>query len=978
MSSSDNQKSTNKSLFASIEEQILQTWQDEQTFEKSMQQREGAEYFSFFDGPPFANGLPHFGHSLVTGIKDSMLRYKTMRGYYVPRRNGWDCHGLPVEFAIEKEFGVSGKKQITELGIDKFNAACRNSIFTYKDTWEEFLKRIGRWSEYDKYYATVNTEYTESVWWVMQQVHNKGLLYKGYKSMPYCPRCETPLSNFEVNEGYQDNVPDPSLYVKFKLKNNEASLLAWTTTPWSLPGNAAIAVNPEEQYVYVQLNDESAPEGETLIVAKKRLEVFGDTDHKIVKEVKGSELVGLEYEPLFSVNLEKLCKDETSLANLYKVWPAEFVSIEDGSGVLHVAPAFGEDDLRLGQENNIAVLSTVTPDGKIRTEIGLDGFEGKFFKGADKLIIEELSQKGSVYLAETKTHTYPFCYRCDTPLLYYAISTWFLKVTDVKDQLLKTAEEINWTPDHIKTGRFGKWLEGARDWAISRNRYWGAPMPVWANVDDESDYIVVGSIDELKQLAGDEIKVDDLHRPFIDDITFEKDGKTYKRIEEVIDCWFESGSMSVAQQHYPFENKETFDKTFPADFIIEGLDQTRLWFYVQHVIATILFDRPAYKNVIVNGIINAADGQKLSKRLKNYPDTSDVFDQEGADSWRLYLLSSSQATESADYMRFDRQGMKDMQRNVIGTLWNSFTFFNTYAKLDNWKPSDVTKQPESSSELDKWILTRLNQAISETTESADSYKIAHAIEPVIKLIDDMSNWYIRRSRRRFWKSENDGDKEQAYATLWFVLTRTCQLLAPWAPFMSDHIYRELTGGLDMPSSVHLTDWPAVHDVDTDCIDAMQQVRTLITEGLSKRAEAGMKVRQPLASAKLFGPSELSEGLLEIAKDELNVHAVTFEKREEQGAELDTNLTHELELEGIMRDIVRVIQSLRKKAGFNVEDRIRVGYKTDSTELEDAIQAHLDTIKSETLATEFAQNAEFDQSFEEKVAGAQITLWLERA
>lgn len=971
-------KQSNKSMFAEIEEKMLATWEQEGTFEQSMKQREGQEYFSFFDGPPFANGLPHFGHSLVTGIKDSMLRYKTMRGYYVPRRNGWDCHGLPVEYAIEKQFEVSGKKQIEELGIDKFNAACRDSIFTYKDTWETFLKRIGRWSEYDNYYATVNTEYTESVWWVMQQVHQKGLLYKGYKSMPYCPRCETPLSNFEVNEGYQDDVSDPSLYVKFKLKGEDVSLLAWTTTPWSLPGNAAVAVNPTAQYVYVYLKDESAQTGETLIVAKERLAIFDDiATYTIEKEVQGSELVGLEYEPLFNVDFDKLCKDEP-VENLYKVWPAEFVSIEDGTGVLHVAPAFGEDDLKLGQENSIPVLSTIGHDGKVKVGIGLDAsFEGKFFKGADKFIIELLTQKGCVYLAQTFKHTYPFCYRCDTPLLYYAISTWFIKVTDIKSDLLKTADEINWTPNHIKTGRFGKWLEGARDWAISRNRYWGAPMPVWVNIEDETDYIVVGSIAELKELAGDDIKVDDLHRPFIDDITFEKDGKTYKRIEEVIDCWFESGSMSVAQQHYPFENKDTFDKTFPADFIIEGLDQTRLWFYVQHVIATILFDRPAYKNVVVNGIINAADGQKLSKRLKNYPATDDVFDQEGADSWRLYLLASSQATESADYMRFDRQGMKDMQRNVIGTLWNSYSFFNTYAMLDKWQPQNTADQPAVDNELDKWILARLNQAIAESTESADNYKIAHAIEPVMKLIEDMSNWYIRRSRRRFWKSENDGDKEQAYQTLWFVLTRTCQLLAPWAPFMSDHMYRELTAGLDMPQSVHLSDWPVAQDYSQATLEAMQQLRLVITEGLSKRAESGIKVRQPLAHAVLCGPSELSEGLLAIAKDELNVHEVSYKKADEVSAELDTTITEDLKLEGIMRDFVRLVQSSRKKADFNVEDRIQLGYKTESADLQAAIATHMDTIKSETLAVEVSENAQLETEFTEKVAGEQVTLWLER-
>jgi len=531
-----------KSQFAQIEEEMLEVWGKEQTFQKSLEQREGAPYFSFYDGPPFANGLPHFGHSLVTSIKDSMLRYKTMRGYHVPRRNGWDCHGLPVEFAIEKQFGVSGKKQIVDLGLEKFNAACRDSIFAYKADWEQFLQRIGRWSEYDNYYATVDTNYTESVWWVLSQVHKKGLLYRGYKSMPYCPRCETPLSNFEVNDGYKDNVSDPSLYVKFKLKDEEAYLLAWTTTPWSLPGNAAVAVNPSEQYVYVNLtNDNGRPE--TLILSKKRLQILDKIDYNVVKEAKGEELIGLSYEPLFQL---KDLDQHAGHEKLYRVWPAAFVSVEDGSGVLHVAPAFGEDDLTLGQESGLPVLSTIDASGKIKGGIGFDDVEGKFFKGADRPIVEFLTTKGLVFAAETFQHTYPFCWRCETPLLYYAISAWFVKVSAIKSELLKTAEEINWTPAHIKNGRFGKWLEGARDWGISRNRYWGAPLPIWVNEQDENDYIVVESIAKLQELAGGQANLDDLHRPFIDKVTFEKDGKTYRRIEEVLDCWFESGSMAVA------------------------------------------------------------------------------------------------------------------------------------------------------------------------------------------------------------------------------------------------------------------------------------------------------------------------------------------------------------------------------------------------------------------------------------------------
>ncbi len=942
-----------KSQFAQIEEQILATWQQEDTFAQSIKQREGKPTYSFFDGPPFANGLPHFGHSLVTSIKDSMLRYKTMRGYYVPRRNGWDCHGLPVEFAIEKQFGVSGKKQILELGLGKFNAACRDSIFTYKDEWEHLLKRLGRWSEYDNYYATVDNNYTESVWWALSQVHKKGLLYKGYKSTPYCPRCETPLSNFEVNDGYKDNVPDPSLYVKFKLVDDEAYLLGWTTTPWSLPGNAAIAVHPQERYVYAKLTTDydNNPAGEVLVLAKKRLEALGHDNYTVVKELAGADLVGLKYEPVFSLSdIEKVEGGE----KLYQVWPAEFVSIEDGTGVLHVAPAFGEDDLNLGLQEGIPVLQTADASGKITNNTGVDALSGKFFKGADKLIIEHLTQLGLVYVAETKEHTYPFCWRCETPLMYYAISSWFIKVSEIRPQLLKTAEQINWTPAHIKNGRFGKWLEGARDWAISRNRYWGAPLPIWVNTEDSNDYIVVESYDQLRELAGNnDLDTTDVHRPLIDNVEIVRDGKTYRRVEEVLDCWFESGVMSIAQHHYPFENKEAFERSFPADFIIEGLDQTRLWFYVQHVMNTILFNAPAYKNVVVNGMIMAADGQKLSKRLKNYPPVEEVFDSEGADSLRLYLLSSHQASETAEYLRFSRDSMRDMQRNVLSTLLNSQKFFSMYAQLDTFVPAKPGERPTSTNVLDAWMLARLDETIIEVTREADNYQIAHAIAPILTLMDDMSNWYIRRSRRRFWKSDDDSDKQQAYEVLWYALVRVCQLLAPWAPFVSDYVWRELTVGLDrLPSSVHLSDWPEAIKVDDGVLEQMSLVRESIKEALALRAEANIKVRQPLSELKVPHGDELSEDYLEIIRDEVNVKAVVGG----QSVELSTIVTPELKREGIMRDIVRVVQNARKQADLEVSDRIELVLGADDEDIVQAAKEHADTIRAEVLATDLQVKA----------------------
>lgn len=955
-------ETSKKSNLTQLEEEILGLWKKEDTFKKSVEQRKGKETFSFYDGPPFANGQPHYGHVLVGSIKDSVLRYKTMRGYYVPRRNGWDCHGLPVEFAIEKEFGVSGKKQIVELGIDTFNAACRDSIFKYKGDFEVLLKRLGRWSEYDNYYATVDTNYTESVWWALSQINQKGLLYKGYKSTPYCPRCETPLSNFEVNDGYKDNVPDPSLFVKFKLSDEDAFLLGWTTTPWSLPGNAAIAVNPKEQYVYAQLKGQNG-QTETLVLAKKRLSVLKDEDaYSIIKEVSGEELVGKKYKPLFALGDLKKHKGHE---NLYKVWPAPFVSIEDGTGVLHVAPAFGEDDLTLGQENNIPVLTTVDRSGKLVGDIGFDQVEGKFFKGADRLIIDHLTRLGMIFAAETMEHTYPFCWRCETPLFYYAISSWFIRVSEIRDQLTKTAESINWTPANIKKGRFGKWLEGARDWSISRNRYWGAPLPVWVNQEDENDYIVVGSIAQLKELAGDKADLKDLHRPFIDEVSFVKDGKTYKRTEEVLDCWFESGCMSIGQQHYPFENKETFDATFPADFIIEGLDQTRLWFYVQHVVNTILFNKPAFKNVVVNGMLMAADGQKLSKRLKNYPAVEEVFENEGADSLRLYLLSNTQVTQSADYMRFNRDGMKDLNRNVLGTLMNSYRFFKMYADIDGWKPQS-SSEPDSQNILDKWIIARLNQTINETTKHADDYKLAHAINPVFLLIDDLSNWFIRRSRRRFWKSEDDGDKISAYNTLHYVLVKVSQLLAPWAPFISDRLYRDLNNG----ESVHLTDWPKAGKIDKQALESMARGREYINLGLAQRAAAKVKVRQPLASVTT---PKLDDAYKEVIADELNVKEVQWGKV----VAIDTQLTPALKREGLMREAVRNIQNARKQADLQVDDRIKLSLSTDDVELKKALEEHRLVIAAETLADGVEFKIQYGFSKQCKIDGVSLTISLEK-
>jgi isoleucyl-tRNA synthetase len=936
--------------FPAFEAEMLRIWKDEDTFKASLANREGAERFSFYDGPPFANGLPHFGHTLVTSIKDALGRYKTMRGYYVERRNGWDTHGLPVEFAIEKELGVSGKKQILDLGLQKFNDACRASVFKYKGDWEDFFARAGRWTDTEHAYATIDRDYTESVWWMLGQVDKKKLLYRGYKSMPYCPRCETPLSNFELNEGYKDNVTDPSVYAKFELVNEPGTaFLAWTTTPWTLPVNSALSVDPEAEYVTVQLQDDgdSWKKGDKLILAKARLDVLDlrKAEYKVVATVKGSELNGLKYKPLFDFYTDFT---ESEAQAVHTMYLDEAVSLDDGSGILHSAPLYGETDLLLGQRVGLPMLRSVGADGKMVEAMG--PYAGKFFKNADKLIVADLTEQGKLFAAETFEHTYPFCYRCETPLFYNAISTWFVKVSAIKDELQATASQINWQPNHIKEGRFGKWLDGARDWAISRNRYWGAPLPIWMNVADENDYILISSLEELAELAGLKDKPEDLHRPGIDQIVIERDGKTYKRIEEVFDCWFESGSMPVAQYHYPFENKDVFEASFPADYIGEGLDQTRLWFYVQHVLSTIAFDRPAYKNVLVNGMVMAADGQKLSKRLKNYPPVEDVFASEGADTLRFYLLGNDAAV-GADYMRFNREAMRDIQRNVFGTIWNTYSFLSMYAEIDKWQAPAELRLPHSKNVLDQWMITRLNETILEMTEASDAYQLAKALRPLRLLVDDMSNWYVRRSRRRFWKSEDDGDKQQAYVTLHYVLCRIAQLLAPWSPFVADKLWRELTEGTKEPKSVHLSNWPEQQAVDNIVLDQMALTREAITQGLAVRGEHKIKVRQPLATAMISAPFELSKELLEVAADELNVKLVTVMKSQNLKVDLDIQITPELKAEGQMRDIIRHVQQARKNTGFEVEDRIHLVLDTESADLKSAIETHAETIMNETLAVD---------------------------
>ncbi len=966
-----------KHFLADIEESVLEFWEKENIFQKSLDNRSDSPLFNFYDGPPFANGIPHVGHLGQTTIKDTVTRYKTMQGFYVPRRVGWDTHGLPIEYAIEKELGFKNKKDIIAYGIDKFNEACRASVYKYKSEWEKMFRRAGRWADFNETYSTLDENYIESVWWVFKTIFDKGLVYKDFRSSPYCPRCATPLSNFELNQGYQENVRDPSLYVKFKITDQDAYLLGWTTTPWSLPGNAAIAVKPDAEYLYIELKDDEGIT-ETLVIARDRLEALNIETYKIVKEIIGKDLIGLSYEPLFKLNNLETFDDKD---NLYKVYGAEFVSIDDGTGILHVAPAFGEDDLMLGKQHKIPVLITIDENGAVRTDLGLPiEFGGKFFKSADNIIIEELTKSGNVYAAEHLLHTYPFCWRCDTPLLYYATDSWSIKVTDLKEKLISNNQDINWTPNNIKDGRFGKWLEQVRDWAISRNRFWGAPLPVW--VTDDGELIVIGSVEELKEKAIDPSRVTDLHRPFIDDVVIKTDsGKLAKRIPEVFDCWFESGSMPYAQNHYPFEDTEGWEKAFPADFIAEAVDQTRGWFYTLHVLATALFDKPAFENAISSGWIVAADGEKLSKRKKNYAPMDEIFDQYGVDSLR-FLISSSPLVNGED-TRFSVDFLRDVQRKVFMTLFNTFTFYELYAKVDGWKPPKVLEEPKSDNLLDQWMIARLNQAIIEVTDSMENYRLDKATRPINDLLDDLSNWFVRRSRRRFWKSQDDLDKQQAYSTLYYSLIRTCQLLAPFAPFLAEDIWRKLTIDTDLPVSVHLSDWPMKSEYNNELLIKMSFVRAAITIGLAQRSNEAIKVRQPLNKVTIYSEKGLLDNsdLNLLIAEELNVKKVEIINTDkvinpDDRVRIDTTITDELKSEGMVREVIRFIQNARKQAGLDVDNRINLNLITQDKQLSDAINKFSELIKTETLATSLNNDKLSSESNQSKVMINDINLEVE--
>ena len=1011
--------------FPKMEEAILKFWQEKDIFKKSIEQRNDSEEYIFYDGPPFATGLPHFGHFVPGTIKDIIPRYMTMKGYKVERRFGWDCHGLPVEYEMEKELKISGKKEIEEYGIAKFNESCRNIVLRYTNEWQSVITRLGRWVDFDNDYKTMDPDYMESIWWIVKQLWDKKLLEEGNYILPYCPRCSTALSNFELNLGGYKDVHDPAITVKFKLKDEENTyILAWTTTPWTLPSNLALALGTDVDYVKVKDGDEF------YILAKERLSAYykEESEYEIIEQFKGSEIRGKSYEPLFPY----FSAQENNGA--FKTVIGDFITTEDGTGVVHMAPGFGEDDYNALKGTDIETVCPVDDECKFTAEV--TDYSGVFVKDADKQIIKDLKEQGKLVKREAYLHSYPHCWRCKSPLIYRAISSWFVQIDKIKEKMLKANSQIYWMPGHLKEGRFGKWLEGARNWAISRNRYWGNPIPIW-KCGSCDKMVCIGSRKELEEKTGK--KVEDLHKHFIDDLTFSCDcGGEMKRISEVLDCWFESGAMPYAQSHYPFENKEHFENNFPANFISEGLDQTRGWFYTLTVLAAALFDKPAFKNVVVNGLVLAEDGKKMSKSERNYTDPTEVIDNFGADALRLFLINS--AVVKAEDLKYSDSGVKDVLKNVIIPLWNAYSFYVTYANIDTVVPESASLNPENP--LDRWILSEAEKMVGDITEQLERYDLHRAIGCFVHFIDLLNNWYIRRSRRRFWRSENDLDKQQAYEALNSVLMKLVLVASPFIPFVTEEMYQNLKND-DMPESIHLCDYPVSNQDNRDIKleNKMRITRDAVSMGRALRSMHSIKIRQPLKAIHLVTKDKNEQKTLiemkEIIKEELNVRNVIFRENEEELVEysaqanfkvlgkklgkdmkaaaekiktlskediqsllgnstlvldvegrtfdltieginvirnekenlkvlnqdsltvaLDSELTDELIQEGIVRDMVRSVQNLRKDKGLEVTDRIKL-FIHGSDGLKLAVENFEEHLVSEILAVSWEWNMKDD-------------------
>ena len=944
-----------KADFPKQEEEILKFWKEDDTFKKSVSQREGSEEYVFYDGPPFATGLPHFGHFIPSTIKDIIPRYQTMKGKKVERRFGWDCHGLPVENLIEKELGINSKHEIEAYGVANFNEKCKASVLKYTSEWCQTITRMGRWVDFDHDYKTMNPDYMESIWWVAKSLWDKGLIYEGKYILPYCPRCSTVLSTHELAQGYKEK-QDPAVTIRFKvtqapkaiddadMANGKTYILAWTTTPWTLPSNLGLCMGPKIEYVKI-LDKES---GDYYILAKSRLSAYykNESDYEIIYEKLGSEFLGAKYEPLFPyfeyLKDSAKCSEETHQPcsdGAFRLFNADYVSTEDGTGIVHIAPAFGEEDNKVFAGTGIPNVEPMDAECKFTKEVS--DYVGRFVKDCDKDIMDRLKKEGKLVKRDTVVHQYPHCWRCGSPLIYRGIGSWFVRVADHHEQLLKANSQIKWQPAHIKEGRFGKWLAGARDWAVSRNRYWGNPIPIWkCDNPDCKNKLCVGSRDELKKLSG--IYPEDLHKQFVDKITIpcEKCGGTMHRIPEVFDCWFESGSMPYAQQHYPFENKEYFEKHFPANFISEGLDQTRGWFYTLTVLASHLFDKPAFQNCIVNGLVLASDGRKMSKSLRNYTDPVEAINKFGADALRLFLIHS--AVVRADDLRYSDEGVRDVIKNIILPLWNSYSFFVTYANIDKIQPTGhLFDEKLPSNPLDAWLLSITQKLVKDVTAGLDDYDLSGAVDPIVKFIDEMNNWYIRRSRRRFWKSENDEDKKEAYEALYIALKTFSLVASPFIPFITEQIWQNLRTS-DDKESVHLCDYPIYNEKwhNEELEFKMATVQKAVSMGRSLRNTFNLKNRQPLASVALVTRNENEKRVLaemeDSIREELNVKKVEFHDREDELVEYKCKANFKVlgkELGPKMKKAASIIQELTSEQIQSILEGTNLSIDVDGTTVE---------------------------------------------
>jgi isoleucyl-tRNA synthetase len=959
------------------EKALVQYWKENKTFEKSIDMRSKENSYVFYDGPPFISGVPHHGTLLSSIVKDAVPRYQTMKGKRVERVWGWDAHGLPAERYTEKKLGINSRQEVIEYGIEKYITATRANMLETSSAWEDTIDRIGRWVDFKGAYKTMDKEYMESIWWAFKTLYEKGKIYEGEKVLMYCTLDATPLSKAEVtmDAGSYQDVTDPSVYVKFKLNETVKALgdeegdptkplymLAWTTTPWTLPANTALAVNPEMSYDEIEINGS----GERLIMASDLIatiltdEKHNPLDYQVTRMIRGEELVGLTYEPLF----------ENRGENAHEIYAADYVTTESGTGIVHIAPAYGEEDFALAKEENIPVVHVLDENGEFtETE-----WKGENVWEINKTIAKTLHERGIVWKIDYIRHPYPHCHRCGTRLMYRAHPSWFMDIDSQREQMLEQNGDINWFPEHVKNGRFAKTVETAPDWNISRDRFWATAMPVWKT--ESGKVKVIGSYAELKELSG--VELEDYHRPWIDDVKFTIDGEQYTRIDKVMDSWFEAGSMPFAQFHYPFENKEKFEANFPGDFIVEYIGQVRAWFYYMHAMSVALFGENSFKNVIVTGNVAGNDGRKMSKSYGNYTDPNVLMDQYSADSLR-FLLISSPLLSGEDFALQDKE-VADVARKLT-MIWNMYDFFTMYAEVDGWEFNGELQDPSEHLEnpLDQWIVSRLHQLIEEIGTHMDGYDLVSATKPILPFIDDASNWFVRRSRRRFWKSEDDADKNNAYTTLHYVLTRLSQAIAPFTPFLAEELYQKLTGG----ESVHLTDWPEVGHVNELALDRMARTRDIIETGLALRmfksdSEAQIKVRQPLSSLT-YTNDKLDTYYESIIAEEVNVKAVVHDPVEHEVivVRLDKTITPELYREGLSREVIRHIQAARKDAGLNVDDRIQLLLSTDNPDVIQTLAEFEDEIATEVLSVG-KEVGETQYETTVKIDGSELRIQLTKA